>query len=204
MSKIYSNIVKYCITAVLSGISGYYYAIQYTKTNDKPILTVAGIVHICPGNKVALIERGKEPKGLAMFGGHVEARESPEHAFMRELQEELNITNVYNIKLVGIHGEFGRDPRQHSVEVTYSCATPQVPRAGSDAKSVAMYSLNEIKEKLQNDPTTFAFDHGKIIKHYLDNLSTCNPCSELSNVSLTNRIFDKHHIHSKSDLTYIK
>lgn len=141
--------------------------------NQRPVLTVAGIVHICPQNKIALIERGKVPFGLAMFGGHVE-NESPEDAFMRELKEELNISEVKNMKLIGVHGKPGRDPRQHSVEITYSIRTNQNPIAGDDAKSVQLYTKDEIFQLIKEKK--FAFDHGEILERYLSNLKNINIC----------------------------
>lgn len=58
----------------------------------RPVLTVAGIVHICPENKIALIERAKEPFGLAKFGGHVET-ESKNFDDQQALLDELNISD---------------------------------------------------------------------------------------------------------------
>lgn len=139
---------------------------------------MAGIVHICPSNKIALIERGKAPKGTAMFGGHVEAKESPKNAFKRELKEELGISNIDNLQLLGVSGNYGRDPRQHSVEVTHVCTTSQKPKAGSDAKSVKLYDLKEIEEKIAHNPNSFAFDHGIILKGYIKQLQGRNPCGK--------------------------
>ncbi len=141
--------------------------------NNRPVLTVAGVVHVCPQGKIALIERGKTPFGIAMFGGHVE-NESPEAAFLREIKEELNITSVKNMHLIGVHGNLGRDPRQHSVEITYSVTTNQNPVAGDDAKSVKLYSNEEIIKMIQDKK--FAFDHGEILSKYLEKIGKCNPC----------------------------
>lgn len=165
---------------ILSGILGYQYAfftqkntlehakIDNTTDKTKPILTVAGIVYVIPEKKFALIERGKEPKGLAMFGGHVEKKESPEQAFAREAKEELNV-KVDNLKLIGLHGKYGRDSRQHSVEATYFCITKEYPHAGSDAKSVILYSKNELIDLLKNSPQLFAFDHAQILMDFFKN-----------------------------------
>lgn len=166
--------VKYIFLIIISGMVGYFYADTNTYPKTKgPILTTAGIVHICPENKIILIERSIETTGIKMFGGHVKNNESPETAFKRELMQELDISNISNLKLLGIHGEQGRDPRQHSVEINYSCTTNQKPTAGSDEKAVKLYEINEI----QNLPITdFAFDHGEILKKYLLSLDNCNLC----------------------------
>lgn len=147
----------------------------------RPILTTAGVVHVCPENKIVLIERGKAPKGLAMFGGHVEY-ESPRQAFVREAQEELSITDIQHLQLIGVHGNPGRDPRQHSVEVTFSCLTHQKPKAASDAKNVILYNPQDLRKQL--DDLNFAFDHKEIIKKYLQSLKSCNPCKKACYVGL--------------------
>ena len=164
------------IVALSSAFYGYQYglhraysesSLQTTPTIDKtkPILTVAGIVYVETEQKYALIQRGKEPKGLAMFGGHVEAKESPEEAFVREAKEELNV-DVKDLKLIGLHGVFGRDPRQHSVEGTYFCTTSQLPYAGSNAKSVILYSSDELMNLVGDHGQKFAFDHREILKNF--------------------------------------
>jgi ADP-ribose pyrophosphatase YjhB (NUDIX family) len=169
---------KYVAIIVITASTTYYFTTHQIRVeSDMPKLTAAGVVHICPENKIALIERGKPPEGIAMFGGHVGPKESPEAAFRRELFEELSISKIDRLKLIGIHGEFGRDPRQHSVAVTYSCVTTQHPRAGSDARDAYIYSAEEILDLLKRNPKSFAFDHGKILRKYLTNLKE-NPCSE--------------------------
>ncbi len=182
MRQALSNSIRYAAIGALSAGCAYVYLSRSTPPQPilkagAPILTTAGIVHICPSNKIALVERGKNPLGLAMFGGHVEAFESPEQAFRRELHEELNISKIDALKLIGVHGTFGRDPRQHSVEVTYMCTTSQVPYAGSDAKSIAIYTPEELIYKLNHHPSSFAFDHSSILKSYLKHIGNCNPCN---------------------------
>jgi 8-oxo-dGTP diphosphatase len=190
MKKTTTQFLKYTLTAIILGAALYTYINyhQYTPTNekDKPILTTAGIVHICPDNKIALVERGKAPKGTAMFGGHVESKESPEEAFKRELKEELNISDITSIDLVGVHGKYGRDPRQHSVEITYRCTTSQTPLAGSDAKSVKLYQIEEVQNKIAEDPKSFAFDHGDILENYLKQMGHCNPCNSKCHIVSSN------------------
>ena len=156
------KIVYFAMLALLAS------CVNKKETNEqRPVLTVAGVIHLCPINKIALIERGKTPKGLAMFGGHVEY-EDPVTAFKREAQEELNIEDLSNIKLIGIHGIPGRDPRQHSVEITYSAVTRQIPKAGSDAKTIVVFTNEELKKALVKEQ--FAFDHAEILNNYLKTL----------------------------------
>ncbi|MBW8309908.1 MAG: NUDIX domain-containing protein [Candidatus Paracaedibacteraceae bacterium] len=163
----------------------------HSAQKERPVLTAAGVVHVCPDNKIAIIERGKFPYGLAMFGGHVEY-ESPQQAFVREIAEELNITQIDSMQLIGIHGEPGRDPRQHSVEATFSCTTSQIPVAGSDAKEVLLYSVDDLNRKI--DKMIFAADHKEILKNYLKNLKSCNPCKTTCKVGIP------QYIHSFPDM----
>jgi len=151
------------------------------RQKERPVLVVAGVVHVCPENKIAIIERGKYPYGKAMFGGHVEY-ESPQVAFVREIGEELSISKIDTLQLIGIHGEPGRDPRQHSVEATFSCTTSQKPVAGSDAKEVFLYSVNDLNGKI--DKMIFAADHKEILKNYLQDLKSCNPCQKTCKVGI--------------------
>jgi ADP-ribose pyrophosphatase YjhB (NUDIX family) len=76
-----------------------------------------------------------------------------------------------------VHDNYGRDPRQHSIEITYVCTTKQMPHASSDAKSVVLYNLNEIKHH------QFAFDHRQILQNYISQLNNCNPCESDCNVA---------------------
>lgn len=147
----------------------------------RPVLTTGGVVHVCPSNKIALIERGKAPFGYAMFGGHVE-NESPQAAFIREAEEELSINDITQMSLIGVNGEPGRDPRQHSVEVTYACVTHQNPVAASDAKKAHLFTKEELHVLLNEKK--FAFDHGDILKKYLTELGDCNPCEQACGVGI--------------------
>lgn len=150
-------------------------------SNDRPVLTTAGVVFVCPQNKIALIERGKAPYGFAMFGGHVEY-ESPKDAFKREANEELSINDISQMRLIGVNGEPGRDPRQHSVEVTYTCVTHDNPVAASDAKKAHLLDVDEVKKLIKEDK--FAFDHGAILEQYLDELGDCNPCQSQCEIGI--------------------
>lgn len=162
------------IFIVIIGFGIGYYSSTKNVDSSKTVLATAGVVHVCPENKIALIERGNNPKGLAMFGGHIEYNESPEAAFRRELQEELNISEISDLQLLGVNGDPGSDSRRHTVLITYSCVTNQRPEAGSDAKSVKLYSSQDI---LDLNGSGFAFDNGKFLKQYMLNLGDYNPCN---------------------------
>lgn len=51
-------IIKFSLlTAILTGCSS-----KIKSAEMRPVLTVAGIIHVCPENKITLIERGKIQK----------------------------------------------------------------------------------------------------------------------------------------------
>ncbi len=130
-----------------------------------PFVATDGIIKLFDekGNfkGIVLIERKNEPKGLALPGGFVEIGESVEEALKREMKEEVNL-DVEIIKLHGVYSKPDRDPRFHVVSVVYVCKATGIPKAESDAKSVAVYKLEEIPlDKL-------VFDHKQILLDYIE------------------------------------
>ncbi|ETO91145.1 MAG: putative hydrolase [Candidatus Xenolissoclinum pacificiensis L6] len=162
------NIVIFMTIIVATWIGHKYTVYMYTQ---RPVMTVAGLVYVIPEKRFVLIERNKPPTGLAMFGGHVEAKESPEEALNREAMEELHI-QLLDIQLIELHGRYGRDPRQHSIEGTYFATTYDIPYPGSDAKIVKMYTFEELENVLEQD-IKFAFDHMVILQSLVNDIHAC-------------------------------
>ncbi|AGK60259.1 ADP-ribose pyrophosphatase [Archaeoglobus sulfaticallidus PM70-1] len=118
------------------------------------VLTVDAIVPYRGG--IVLIRRKNEPfKGYyALPGGIVEYGESVESAVLRELKEETGLDGkIY--KLVGVYSDPNRDPRGHFVSVCFIVKGKGRLKAGSDAREVGVFSLDELPE--------LAFDHKKMI-----------------------------------------
>ena len=92
------------------------------------------------GTEVLLIRRGGEPwKGrLAFPGGFVDYGEDPEHAVLRELEEETGVDGFDPVALA-IHGDPDRDPRKHIIALFYLVdVDPEaIPRGGDDAADAA-------------------------------------------------------------------
>ena len=92
------------------------------------------------GTEVLLIRRGGEPwKGrLAFPGGFVDYGEDPEHAVLRELEEETGGDGFDPVALA-IHGDPDRDPRKHIIALFYLVdVDPEaMPRGGDDAADAA-------------------------------------------------------------------
>lgn len=126
------------------------------KMNQGPFLTVDGIVEYRGG--IVMIERSNPPLGWALPGGFVDYGESVEAAVKREIKEETGL-DFLDIRQFKVCSESDRDPRFHTVSVIFSGRGQGILKADSDAKAAAVFSLDEIPEKV-------AFDHKKIIEDY--------------------------------------
>ena len=123
-----------------------------------PFIAVDGIINF--ENKLVLIERKNEPKGLALPGGFVDIGETVESAFIREMREELNISAKIE-RLFGVYSEPNRDPRFHTVSIVYTASTDTMPVAGDDAKKVFLFNFDALPFD------SLVFDHAKILSDYL-------------------------------------
>ena len=106
-----------------------------------------------------LIKRKNEPykNYWALPGGFVDYGESVEDAAIREALEETNI-NVKLDKLIGVYSDPSRDPRGHTVSVTYSArGNMNEMKADDDACDINIFTRKDL-EKIN-----LAFDHEKII-----------------------------------------
>lgn len=117
---------------------------------------------------LVLIERQKPPYGWALPGGFAEYGESLEEAAVREAKEETGL----EVKLLGqlhTYSDPDRDPRQHVITTVFVAQGQGVPQAASDARSLAIYSPDNL-------PKSLAFDHARILKDYLKVRKTFLTC----------------------------
>ena len=129
-----------------------------------PFVAVDGIIQLFDENDnfrgIVLIERKNPPLGLAIPGGFVDIGETVEQALVREMKEETSL-DVEIVRLLGVYSDPNRDPRFHTVSITFVCKAYGQPKASSDAKEVKIFKLEEIPfDKL-------VFDHAKILRDYL-------------------------------------
>ena len=121
-----------------------------------PLLTADAL--ILYEGELVLIRRLNPPfqDQFALPGGFVEIGETVEAAVVREAKEETGL-DIKLIKLLGVYSEPSRDPRGHTVTVCYLARGVGKLKAGSDAKDIKLFGLNEIPK--------LAFDHNKIIEN---------------------------------------
>ena len=106
-----------------------------------------------------LIKRKNEPYKdyWALPGGFVDYGECVEDAAMREALEETSI-DVELKKLVGVYSNPSRDPRGHTVSITYTArGDMKKMNAADDACDIGIFKQEDL-EKIN-----LVFDHEKII-----------------------------------------
>ncbi len=140
-----------------------------TFTPKTPYLTTDGIVEVYNSSKellgIVLIQRKYPPIGLALPGGFVEIGEKVEDACVREMKEEISL-DVEIKELFGVYSDPKRDKRFHTVSVVYICKAYGIPKGADDAKKAMIIRLEDLElDKL-------VFDHGKILKDYLQKRHT--------------------------------
>lgn len=113
-----------------------------------------------------LIKRKNEPYKdyWALPGGFVDYGECVEDAAIREALEETSI-NVELKELVGVYSDPSRDPRGHTVSITYTArGNMKKMNAADDACDISLFKQEDL-EKIN-----LAFDHAKIIKDCLKSI----------------------------------
>lgn len=115
-------------------------------------------------NEVLMIIRKNYPQGLALPGGVIKLGETVEHALIREINEETNLT-ISNFSLFGVYSDPFRDPRGHAVSLVYNANVFNINslNPGEEARDADWYNVdNLIKNK-----EWIAFDHFQIISDYI-------------------------------------
>ena len=132
-----------------------------------PSLTV-DIFIFNENHEFILIQRKNDPfkNSWALPGGFVDYGETTEDAAIREAKEETSI-DVEIIGLLNVYSDPNRDPRRHTVSVTYLArGNFDDANADDDAKDIRVCSFDDLKE------LKIAFDHMTILKDakdYLEN-----------------------------------
>lgn len=121
-----------------------------------PALTVDAV--LLKGDGVLLIRRGQPPhKGAwAIPGGFVDVGETVEDAVRRELVEETGLKGDI-VDLLGVYSDPERDPRGHTVSVTFVLKVAGIVQVGDldDADEAKWFPLDALPP--------LAFDHARIL-----------------------------------------
>jgi 8-oxo-dGTP diphosphatase len=125
-----------------------------------PLLAADALIELIdePGRPIVLIERKNPPYGWAIPGGFVDIGETVETTAVREALEEVCL-QVTLRALLGIYSGPQRDPRGHTVTAIYIAEAKGRPVAADDAKSVGVFTLDQL-------PTPLAFDHDMVLQDY--------------------------------------
>jgi 8-oxo-dGTP diphosphatase len=118
-------------------------------------LTVDGVV--AEDGQVLLVRRRNPPFAgqYALPGGFVDCGETVEAAVVREVREETGLQTRIE-RLLGVYSDPSRDPRGHTVSVTYLLRREGGTLAGADdADDAGFFPLDALP--------TLAFDHAHIL-----------------------------------------
>ena len=126
-----------------------------TEIYANPVPTVDVVIEYAGG--LVLIERKNEPFGWALPGGFVEVGETLETAARREANEETGL-ELGELRLLGVYSDPARDPRQHTISTVYVAEGSGQLRAGDDAATARVYTLEDLP--------ALCFDHARILADY--------------------------------------
>ena len=126
-----------------------------------PTPTVDVIIELPEG--IVLIKRKHPPHGWALPGGFVDEGEKVEDAAVREAMEETGL-HARLRALLHVYSDPSRDPRKHTLSVTFIASATGAPVASDDAADVGIFSLDELPP--------LAFDHAQILSDYTAFLRT--------------------------------
>jgi 8-oxo-dGTP diphosphatase len=132
-----------------------------------PVPAVDFIISTDTNSKILLVKRKNEPfKGmLSIPGGFINEGETAEDAMVREAKEETSLV-VEPIAILGVYSDPHRDPRMHTISVTFITRIVQGNQnAHDDAAALQWVKIEDEVDKLI-EAGQLAFDHSKILNDY--------------------------------------
>ena len=111
--------------------------------------------------KLVLVERLKNPKGLALPGGHKETGESLEQCIVREMPEETGLEFEIDYQL-HTYSDPARDPRGEKESTVFVGEAYGEIRNEEGKTRVVLIDPKDIDQYKDK----FAFDHYKILKDW--------------------------------------
>ncbi|MGI9622054.1 MAG: NUDIX hydrolase [Acidimicrobiales bacterium] len=124
---------------------------------------------------VLLVERANPPQQgrWALPGGHLEPDEPIDATALRELAEETGLeaepTHLEQLRTYSTPGRDARDAKMRVTSVAYLAFMPDpgAPTAGSDARAVRFWAVDDLPEFNPNlgpdDGPILAFDHAEML-----------------------------------------
>lgn len=135
--------------------------------HKNPVPAVDFLIAKDHNSKILLVRRKSDPfKGmLSIPGGFINEGETAENAMTREAKEETSLL-VEPIAILGVYSDPQRDPRMHTISVTFITKIVQGNEdAGDDAAALQWVNIeDELDGLIQSQK--IAFDHSKILKDY--------------------------------------
>lgn len=144
-------------------VTGYVNHVQET-LGPGPYVTTDIIIEMDEG--IVVIERSNPPYGWALPGGFVDYGESLEAAAAREAKEETNL-DLVDIQQFHTYSDPKRDRRFHTISTVFIAKGQGTPQFGDDAKGLKLVKYEDLLK------LAYAFDHGTIIKEYLEVRRSC-------------------------------
>lgn len=128
--------------------------------HKNPVPPVDVLIAKDHNSKILLVRRKSDPfKGmLSIPGGFINEGETAENAMTREAKEETSLV-VEPIAILGVYSDPQRDPRMHTISVTFITKIVQGnEEAGDNAAAIQWVNIeDELDGLIQSQK--IAFDH---------------------------------------------
>ena len=135
--------------------------------HKNPVPAVDFLISKDENSKILLVRRKNDPfKGmLSIPGGFMNQGETAEEAMIREAKEETSLV-VEPIAILGVYSDPQRDPRMHTISVTFITRIVQGNEdARDDAAALEWIKIEDELDRLIQSKQ-IAFDHSLILKNY--------------------------------------
>ena len=135
--------------------------------HKNPVPAVDFIIRNDNNSRILLVRRKNDPfkAMLSIPGGFIKEGETAEDAMRREAKEETSLV-VEPIAILGVYSDPRRDPRMHTLSVTFITRIVQGKEdAGDDAAALQWVNIEDELDSLI-ESKRIAFDHSKILNDY--------------------------------------
>lgn len=135
--------------------------------HTNPVPAVDFLISKDDNSKVLLVRRKNDPfkEMLSIPGGFMNEGETAEDAMTREAKEETSLV-VEPIAILGVYSNPERDPRMHTISVTF---ITRIVQGNEDARDdAADLRWIDVEDELDSliQSKQIAFDHSKILSDY--------------------------------------